>query len=822
MEHRKEIAVRLRSCPPHICVSSVFHLWLITLFQRSGKKELTMSSLFGSWMLNPLLLAGGALLVAVPIVIHLLNKRKFRIIEWAAMDFLIEADQRNRRRIQIEELLLLALRCLAVLLMGLLVARPFLPSSMTSGWFEGVRHERIIVLDDSPSMSATDAGGSPFSMAKTQISDFVTTLADQAAGDSLTLVLTSKPARPLFADLPINSQTAVEVARELESLQVADRSAQIESACVDVRGWLSTRSDKINRVVYLMTDLRKGDWIGDDAGDATGKSARPTTESADAVIAAVRTLSEMTAGCFVIDLGSEATANLAIVEVAPEDKTLLAGVTTRFNVTVRNHGSQTLRDVPIKFVAGGSLPLTATLESIPAGGSASVPFSHAFAAIEGDDAVEPVELKAEIGSSGGDVLAADNVGFYAARVKAGIPTLLVDGDPSTEFGKSETFFLQRALAPPGLISSGIRVETVSASEFESRSLAAFQVVYVCNAYRLSEPRRASLEAWVAAGGGLVLWPGGQVDDRHYNDDLFRDGKGLLPARLLRVAGDESEQTFVSFSVQNAEHPSVRAFQGDAAPLLESAKLFRWWHVDDPQPDAQNPATIVLRLTDSERSAAVIEKPFGRGRVVQVNVPADTDWSNWPEDTSYIIWLQELNRYLAQTLNDRGGLAVGEPLHQPVDLSEFRPEVQITRPDGKTVTRQAVPESSELKSEISTPKSPTGLPADKPGRWGVRYDETDQRGFYKVQLTCADGQTEPTLFAANIVASESNLMRVEPSVLKGAWEGSSVQLVRGGELSALAALTAEGSRGELSLAVLLGLVGVLFVEQWLSWFFGRSR
>ena len=801
-------------------------------------------------MLHPLLLAGGALLVTVPIVIHLLNKRKFRIIEWAAMDFLIEADQRNRRRIQIEELLLLALRCLAVLLMGLLVARPYLPSSITAGWFEGVRHERIIVLDDSPSMSATDAGSSPFSAAKTQISDFVTALADRAAGDSLTLVLTSKPTRPLFADLPINSQTAAEVGRELESLPVADRSARIESACVDVRSWLSTRSDKINRVVYLMTDLRKGDWIGEDAGeDATGGRARlPPSRGADAgqatsaarqeprppdaVIAAVRTLSEMTAGCFVIDLGSEATSNLAIIEIVPEDKTLLAGVTTRFNVSVRNHGTQTLRDVPIKFVAGGSLPLTATLESIPAGGSASVPFSYSFAAIEDDardrarlaptasgDAVEPVELKAELGSSGGDVLAADNVRFYAARVKAGIPTLLVDGDPSTEFGKSETFFLQRALAPPGVVSSGIQIETISDAEFETRSLAAIQVVYVCNAYRLSEQRRASLEQWVAAGGGLVLWPGGQVDDRHYNDDLFRDGKGLLPARLLRVSGDESEQNFVSFSVQNAEHPSVRAFQGDAAPLLESAKLFRWWHVDDPQPNAQNPATIVLRLTDNERSAAVIEKPFGRGRVVQVNVPADTDWSNWPEDASYIIWLQELNRYLAQTLNDRGGLTVGEPLQQLVDLSEFRPEVQIVRPDGKTVTRQAVPVAASTQSENSDLKSQIGLPEDKSVRWVVKYDETDQRGFYKVQLTRPDGHAEPTLFAANIAPSESHLMRVEPSVLKLAWAGSTVQLVRGGELSALGT---EGSRGELWLMVLLGLVGVLFLEQWLSWFFGQSR
>ena len=73
---------------------------------------------------NPALL-WGSLLVASPIIIHLLSKRKFKIINWAAMDFLLEADKRNRRRLQLENLLLLLLRCLVVILIALLVARPY-------------------------------------------------------------------------------------------------------------------------------------------------------------------------------------------------------------------------------------------------------------------------------------------------------------------------------------------------------------------------------------------------------------------------------------------------------------------------------------------------------------------------------------------------------------------------------------------------------------------------------------------------------------------------------------------------------------------------
>src|SRR6187200_1390071 len=134
----------------------------------------------GGWMLNPWLFAAGGLLVAAPIIIHLLNRRKFRIVDWAAMDFLLEADQRNRRRVQIEELILLLLRCLAMFLAGLFLARPFLPSSITRSLFQSDRTERVILLDDSPSMESLHAGTSPFRIAKRSIAEFITALSEQA------------------------------------------------------------------------------------------------------------------------------------------------------------------------------------------------------------------------------------------------------------------------------------------------------------------------------------------------------------------------------------------------------------------------------------------------------------------------------------------------------------------------------------------------------------------------------------------------------------------------------------------------------------------
>ncbi|HMF11796.1 MAG TPA: BatA domain-containing protein, partial [Gemmataceae bacterium] len=77
----------------------------------------------GSWLLNPIFFWVGVGAISAPIIIHLINRMRYRRIRWAAMEFLLKSQKRNRRRLIIEQLILLALRCFLVVLAGLLVAR---------------------------------------------------------------------------------------------------------------------------------------------------------------------------------------------------------------------------------------------------------------------------------------------------------------------------------------------------------------------------------------------------------------------------------------------------------------------------------------------------------------------------------------------------------------------------------------------------------------------------------------------------------------------------------------------------------------------------
>src|ERR1700761_5777836 len=96
------------------------------------------------WFLNPGFLAAGAALISVPIIIHLINRMRFKRIRWAAMEFLLKAQKRNRRKLIIEQLILLLLRCGMVLLGALIVAR-FLGFNLTAAAPQTRHH--VIILD---------------------------------------------------------------------------------------------------------------------------------------------------------------------------------------------------------------------------------------------------------------------------------------------------------------------------------------------------------------------------------------------------------------------------------------------------------------------------------------------------------------------------------------------------------------------------------------------------------------------------------------------------------------------------------------------------
>src|SRR5215207_2351182 len=124
---------------------------------------------------HPWYMAFGGALISSPIIIHLINRMRFKRIRWAAMEFLLKSQKKNRRRMIIEQLILLLLRILLVLLAAFLVARFIYGGSGP----RGATH--LVVVDDTLSMNDSKKDGEQAGSAYDAAMEHVRTLANTAA-----------------------------------------------------------------------------------------------------------------------------------------------------------------------------------------------------------------------------------------------------------------------------------------------------------------------------------------------------------------------------------------------------------------------------------------------------------------------------------------------------------------------------------------------------------------------------------------------------------------------------------------------------------------
>ena len=761
-------------------------------------------SFFASWMLNPLMLGLGAFAIAVPIIIHLLNKRRFKIVEWAAMDFLFDADKKNRRRVRLENFLLLLLRCLVMLLIGFLLARPFLPSSISKTFAKTQQFERIILLDDSLSQQVSVGNGTTFDVARLAIKDLLNRAAVNDTDDSLTLFLTSQPDKPILSNHPISVETMEDkLIRMMDEMKCSDMSTDYGQVLDSVLSHVEDQREDVNRVVYLMTDLRQQDWqpVDDQAAANPNEIVKKISEN------------ENVAGCFVVDTGIDSDDNLTIVDIQPEDL-LVANSVIRFNVTVANNGSLTAQDIGVRFQVGEEAPQVERIGELTPGKQSTITFRYMFnydrTNISDNDIGDQLEqnlknypITVELMQEGRivDLLRADSVADYVARVQNGIPVLLVDGQADLVPERSETHFLSST----EVRGTGLLTDMVTHTEFESVSLSKYGVIFLCNVSDVSSDRLKALRQWVEDGGGLVLMPGSLVRPDTFNATFFKEGKGLSPFQLISRQGDPNRQDYKSFDVTPGGHPGLAVVDA-LESVFNSLKIYQWFSTAVAEGQFGTEVIVPLRLTDENNSIAMAERTTGKGRVIGFSFSADLDWTDWPPHPSYAPVISDLIHYLASRDAGLATTVVGGSVAHPVDLSIYDGKVGLIDPQGEKIEANAKPYGEDDESKESV-------------LYQVRFDEVRRRGVYEMQLLRNDRTQEKVLFAANVDPDEGKLKRLNVGSLGEGYFGDQTKLVTSEELASHAV---SGGQNEIWPQLLLLLGAVLGIEQLLAWWFGKRR
>ena len=803
-------------------------------------------------LMHPEMLAAGAAAISIPILIHLLNRRRFKEVEWAAMEFLLDAEQKNRRRVRIEHLILLLLRCLAMLLIGALIARPFLPANLGAVFFDTQQYERIVVLDDSLSTRTLAGNRSGFEFAQEKLVELLEGLSSDETDDRVTLLLTSRPEEPVAAAKPITSANLAEWVDLVNELEPTDLAVDLGRVLTEVDRYLGEPRQDLNRIVYVMSDLMERDWR------TTG-----ATEDAALPHQILQGIADKVAGCFVVDMGLSASGNLAVESVRPAEAPV-EGVPTRIDVRVRNLGTSEAQQVLVRLQIGDALPIEETIEAIPAGDVREIGFPVVFprspddqfvatddegnaleSRVRGNERSVRLTASASVDDVAIDALPADSVAYHSARVVRGVPVLIVDGDPNDDPFRSETLFLLRAIDPPGELSSGNLVDVVSYLDFDQKVLSDYRVIFLCNVDQLSPGGIAALESWVRDGGGLAILPGDRTRAARFDEQFYADGRGLSPFGLVDIQGDETREKWASFEVPETPHQVLRVFEGANNQLLDRVKLFNWWRsrVASPIPPDVN---VLARLDDAEGSVAIAERAFGRGRVVSFVVPADLDWTNWPEEgLSFLLVGLDLTSYLSSREVGAGERTVGQQIAETVDLSLVRRQATLLDPTEERhdlIADEVTDESSASPAREAGSAAPTET-AEAPSaatdsgegtptaqgtstaaadptrrRWQFRFAGTEHAGFYRLMLTGTDGAATERDYSINVDPSESRLVRLDVAEARRNLFGEKIRLV---ELDRLTSQAVEGGNREFWKWIVVVMIGILIGEQSLArWF--RSR
>jgi len=738
---------------------------------------------------NPLLLWGLAA-ASVPIVIHLLNRRRYRVQRWAAMEWLLAAARKNQKRLKMENLLLLLLRTCAVLFLALALARPTFSDTRLT--IDHQSSHLFVLLDNSASTGARTGAGTVF---ESEAGAATALLDEIGAEDPATLVVTNDDSAAA-EDAASGTKTT---GRARVVLRGTHDHARFRQTVGDLKP-AAARADLVEALkmleetvpatggatpkVAIVTDLQRASFEESD----TRGSASP-----DAAIRATLTrLKQKGAEILLIPPGRNAPDNVAITSLhAQDDRDIVQGATVVFEAEVRNF-SDHAATVDVRFLidgkARGEVSQTVSLPARPAGSEAPPAATAQFTTTFGEDEIAPHVIEARIAP---DALTFDDSRSFAFEVRKPIRVLAVGGDSgSTMTG------LKDAIA---VIEGGpVVVQTLDEGAFESESdLAAWDLVVLANVEhpaRTAESR-TRLERYVAGGGALLFTVGDRVMPDVWNKELWSDAGALLPARLAEPHVDLHKGVTFKLDLSENKHPVFADITNPSVVSLFRSPVF-WGRMALVDAAKEKGARVVATYDDLAKSPALVERAVKKGRTMLLTTSVDDSWGRMPGEYLYPVLLHEIVYYMTARGNWERNLSAYQTWTRPAPTNNTN-VVEVTLPDG-TIT----------KGDISSQ-------ADSPIAYAT-FGDTGRLGAYGVVIPLKNSgdilaPAPPPLrdkFAVNLPAAESDLARmpVEEEVASR-WPG----LVRAASTFVAAADVARPKGGEFHAPLLIAALLCLVLE-----------
>jgi hypothetical protein len=641
--------------------------------------------------MHPILIAG-AVLVGLPILLHLIMKQEPKRLLFPAVRFLRQKQRTNQRKMRLRHLLLLLLRMMLIGLFCLALFQPKLPSA---GLNLGITGEQpvaaVFVLDTSPSMGYTADGKTRLDEARRRALE----LLDGLPADSKVAVLDPTDPVPTWESSVGDARRKVEAMREPHG-----GSEPVTTAVLRAYQLLKTvdqeadSSEPLPRLVAVFSDRAAECWKADRLDDLK----RALAEVPPPAVAHL-----------FVDVGVEGPANVSITAAEARPPVVPSGQPVAIAVTVQAAGP----DVPAAVVRcrldGSGSPERKEV-ALPAGTPKGVGFTFPD--------LKPGLHQAEVSLETPDKLAADNVRYVTFRVGESRKLLTVCDDPA------DADYWRLAHAAKGEFGCDV------VKPDEVRDFGGYDAVCLLNVSDPTRPLPSGETLWqkladyVKRGGKLLVMPGEQVTPSAY-DSGNEATAGLLSGKLDKVVDtaqlDPPWNRGAEWAIKDdaaLRHPLLEAFkgwklQGTVDFLRNPRRAWKYWRIEDAPPE-----NVVVWYDDAtdpaRRSPAVLEKAVGGGKVLMLTTRMDPQWDQkwnnyWElgESSWGTVFPHLLARYLVGgSAEPVFNFATGQPVPVPLPKGDAAKGKKLVL-EGPGVTGQdAYPQVPERAAELRLPPAKT--------------------------------------------------------------------------------------------------------------------
>lgn len=575
--------------------------------------------------LNPAILFG-LIAASIPIVLHFLNLRKLKRVEFSTLAFLKELQKTKIKRIKLKQWLLLLLRIVIITFLVMAFARPTV-KNFTVGNSSAAKTTAVIIIDNTFSMFVVTGNGSYLNRAKQIAKNLLSNFQD---GDEIVLLRVGNLSNELVQPTTNNKQ----LTKQIDELEISSVSRTLNESIVKAAQVLY-QSNNFSKEIYLLTDLQKG-RIYNSSNELSNLSS----------------IFNNNVRLYLINLSEKEPVNLGIEKIKPNNQIFEKGKTVSFDVTVKNYSRQSVNNSVASLFVNGKRSAQQSV-NLSAGESKIIPFETTLL----DTGL--VEIYAELED---DDILQDNKRFFSVYVPDKISVLLLTDN------RDDAKFVKYAIDDP--TKQKVKITENSLSQVSSLNLKNYDVVFLIGSEKNNDWK--NMISFAESSGGLILMPGTQSTLANFQKLCNALNISSPISAVGKINSQNSPALFDKINYQDPLFADL--FENNKQQQVESPEIYYYFKAF-PGGNGRN----IISMFDG--SSFLSEYKLGAGKVFLFNSSLNLRWNNFPLKGFFAPLINRLVLYSSSKLKEQNTFYAGQNI--VADISNHSvSQIKIVKPSGE--------------------------------------------------------------------------------------------------------------------------------------------